>query len=350
MTLTEVSYNLRRLFPFIILGIISILIFFYSLRILFTYLDQKSKETIILNPIFQKIPSPLNTTASSSAGITFKIDTIEGKPVTATASAKVFFMIPPSNTRFGYKEKIFLAAKTMGIDVDTATYRLLGKNAVFADSTQKLVIDIQNFNFTYEYYFENNPSIFAHVISPNPEDAVSRSINFLQAADIYPQELANGKTHTIFFSYDPTSNTIRPVEKNSGANVVEVDFTRPEIDGIPIVSKTFYNSQNYVLMSLLDDGGYKILRSQVKHYNISNEQVGIYPVRTGDEAYKDLQEGNAKVISNPQKNNYVVIHKMFLAYYDSPDYQDYLQPVYVFVGDNDFIAYVPAISKEYLSN
>jgi hypothetical protein len=40
---------------------------------------------------------------------------------------------------------------------------------------------------------------------------------------------------------------------------------------------------------------------------------------------------------------------MFLAYYDPDIYQEYLQPVYVFVGEPNFIAYVPAISNEYLA-
>lgn len=39
---------------------------------------------------------------------------------------------------------------------------------------------------------------------------------------------------------------------------------------------------------------------------------------------------------------------MFLGYFDPDVYQEYLQPVYVFIGDDDFVSYVPAVSGEYL--
>jgi hypothetical protein len=39
---------------------------------------------------------------------------------------------------------------------------------------------------------------------------------------------------------------------------------------------------------------------------------------------------------------------MFLGYYDPDIYQKYLQPVYVFLGNNGFVAYVPAIKEEYV--
>ena len=35
---------------------------------------------------------------------------------------------------------------------------------------------------------------------------------------------------------------------------------------------------------------------------------------------------------------------MFTAYYFSDAYTQYLTPVYVFTGDNGFVAYVPAVS------
>jgi hypothetical protein len=38
-----------------------------------------------------------------------------------------------------------------------------------------------------------------------------------------------------------------------------------------------------------------------------------------------------------------------LAYYEPVTLTQYLQPIYVFKGDNNFIAYVPAISDKYIS-
>lgn len=350
MTLTEVSYYARRLAPYVLLGVLVILIVFYAIKLLLVSLENRNANTIRLNPAFQQIKNPLDHIASSSAGITYKLDTIEGRPIIATSAAQVFFVVPPTATSFGYREKMYLIAKTMGIDVDAARYRLLGKNAIFAQDDQKLIIDIQNFNFSYQYFFENVPGFFLGVDTPTTEEGVSRAINFLQSIDLYPQALASGKTHTVFFSYDELGQAITPLPDERGANLVEVDFTRPDIDGLPIVSSTFFNSQNYALLAHLKNRTYRVLRAQVKHFDLSEEQVGVYPLRNGDEAYSDLRDGRGYIISNPSGARSVTVRKMFLAYYDREEYQDYLQPVFVFVGDDNFVAYVPAIAKSYLAN
>jgi hypothetical protein len=131
--------------------------------------------------------------------------------------------------------------------------------------------------------------------------------------------------------------------------MVEVDFSRPDLGGIPVVSSTYYNTQNYVLMAFYTNGDYKVLKSQIQYQERSTDQIGVYPVRTGDEAYADLQKGEGYIIQNPTKEKSVTIKKMFLAYFDSDQTQQYLQPVYVFLGEeNNFVAYVPAIAKDYI--
>ena len=39
---------------------------------------------------------------------------------------------------------------------------------------------------------------------------------------------------------------------------------------------------------------------------------------------------------------------MFMGYYDPDIYQGYLEPVYVFLGTDNFVAFVPAVIDEYL--
>jgi GTP cyclohydrolase III len=40
---------------------------------------------------------------------------------------------------------------------------------------------------------------------------------------------------------------------------------------------------------------------------------------------------------------------MFLAYLDLDAYAEYVQPVYVFLGNDNFVGYVPAIDDKYLA-
>lgn len=141
------------------------------------------------------------------------------------------------------------------------------------------------------------------------------------------------------------------LKDNIRANLVEVDFYRPDIDAqpnaVPVVSPKYFNSQNYVLMMFRTDGTFKVLRSQIKFFDKSVEQVGVYPIRSGDEAFADLKKGKGFIVSLPPVTK-ITIRKMFLGYFDPDVFQEYLQPVYVFLGDGDFVGYVPAVSGQYL--
>ncbi len=351
MSLTEAAYYVRRALPFVILGGLIFLILFYAIQLLFLILQANKKPNVHIDPTFGVIKNLVINEASSSAGINFKLDTIEGKPVTATESAKVFFL-PPTTSRFGYRERIYLMAKTLGFDTENTKYKLIGKQAIFSEPNQKLTIDITNFNFNYQYFFEKEPDLFRQTLTPITKESEDTAIDFLQSIGRYPDELAKGKTNTIFFKYNPEEKTMITLDRNIEANITEVDFYRLDVEAvpqpIPIVSPNYYNSPNYVLM-MFTPSGYRILRAQINFHEKSEEQVGIYPLRSGDSAYEYLKSGKALVVSHPQGEKDVVIRKMFIGYFDPEVYQDYLQPVYVFLGEGNFVAYVPAITDEYLT-
>ncbi|MBI2051778.1 hypothetical protein HYT33_03390 [Candidatus Roizmanbacteria bacterium] len=104
-----------------------------------------------------------------------------------------------------------------------------------------------------------------------------------------------------------------------------------------------------LISTVRTSGEVRILRSEVKFFEKSEEQVGIYPLKTGEQAYEVLRRGEAYVVSNPENRTSITVKRMFLAYFDPDVYQDYLQPVYVFLGEGNFVAYVPAVSSEFLT-
>ncbi len=347
-TLTDFSYGVRKYAPYGVLVILIILIIFYSFQLLFIL--SKPKETgpqVTINPVFDKIRKPYIADASPSAGLRFTLDTVEGRPVTATSSAKIYFM-PPAQTRFNYKEKAYLMAKSLGLDTEAASYRLLGSQVSLSDAVQRLTVDIKNFNFTYSYGFDTHPEVLSGTVEPNGAIAQDRARELLRTVGRYPDELTRGKTNVIYFSYDPATKAMTELKDAKGANLVEVDFYRPDKENIPIVTPRFFNSQNYALLAFYENGSAKVLRAQIQFYETSDEQVGLYPVRSGEEAYEFLKQGFGTVIANPRRLNSVTIRKIFLAYYDPDVYQDYFQPVYVYLGDDNFVAYVPAVSDAYL--
>ncbi len=348
MTLTEISYYSRKMLPFLVLIVLIFLIFFYAIKLFFLYLNLNRPKQLSINPIFNKISQPKVSGASSSAGLNFTLDTIEGEPITATETAKIYFM-PESTSRFGIREKAYLVAKAFGFDTTVVKHNLVNNsNYVFKDGKQDLSIDITNFNFKYVYQFAGDKNLFDNTKIPTKSEIEEKASSFLKQINRYPEELAQGKSNIIYLRYDSLYKRLSVAARPQDANVVEIDFYRPDIDGFSTVSPTYFNSQNSMIMVFHADD-YKILRAQVEFFEKSNEQVGIYPVKTGAQAWADLKAGKGIIISSPNGSKNIVIKKMFFGYFDPDSYQEYLQPVYVFLGDGNFVAYVSAVTADYLT-
>lgn len=349
MTLTEVSYFSRKFAPFAILIFVIVLILFYTFKLMFLFAELNKPKVVEINPIFKEIRLLELPEATPSSQHTYVMDTVEGEPITATEAAKVFF-IPKSPFRFGYKEKISVIAKTLGFEGNGLEYQLSAKktDAIFEDKKRKFVIDINNFNFKFDQDITRSPELFQKPAIPDKESAQNKAIDFLKSFDRYPTDLAKGRMNVIFLQYDTVSSRTAVLEDNKDANMAEVDFYRADIDQFPIVSPKYFNSQNYVTM-VQTVNGYQVVGAQMQFFEKSEGQVGIYPIIDGQTAFEKLATGSGFIVSGanlPQKQ--IPIKRMFMGYFDPNTYQEYLQPVYVFLGDNNFVAYVPAVTDKYL--
>lgn len=348
MTLTEFSYQFKKALPFVLIFFIILLILFYILKLLFLYLGMQ-KPSIVFNPVFGRIEAPRVKDKLAKTDFKYRLDNIAGEPVTATRSAKVFFL-PEEKTSFGYLEKAYLLAKNLGFDTDTVNYKFDKQTKmVFETKTRKLAIEITNFNFSYQYKYQRNPQIFLQTTIPEEDFIKSRATEVITNLGRYPEELAKGKNNVIYLYFDPLKETIEAVKDRNEANLVEVDFYRADIDGFPIVPPKYFTSQNFVVM-VFKGNSYSIVKAQIKFFKTSIAKVGLYPIKSGQQAWDELTSNKATIVAAPLNEQEIVIKKMFMGYLDPDFYQPYLEPVYVFLGANNFVAYVPAIANDYLQN
>jgi len=328
-----------------------LLVLFYAFKVFFTYLDSQKTEVIFSNPVFGKIPPPEIKIGTPSGGLEYVLDTVEGSPTTASPTAKVFFL-PETSTKFGYREKIYLIAKNLGFDTETVSHTLSGQKAVFEDAKRRLSIDITNFNYDYEYLYATDEAFFQNIAIPDENQIQQAATDFLKEVGRYPEELAMGKNHILYFNLDTENNRLYATERPQEANVVEVDFYRPDVDAasspIPVVPPSYFNSQNHVVM-VFSESGVKVLRAKIAFFEKSTTQIGVYPLKTGDTAWVELKAGKGTIVANDTVGSSITVKKMFLGYFDPDTYQPYLEPVYVFLGDNNYVGYVPAVSNAYLS-
>lgn len=348
MSLTEVSYYSRKFAPFAIFAFVVVLIFFYSLKLIFLVFTLNQPKVTYINPLFKEIkPLFLKKDATTSAGFSFTLDTIEGQPITATDTAQVF-LFPPSKFQFDYLPKVYVMAKMLGFDTEVVKHKLINNEAIFQDGKRRLAIDINTYNFRYDYDFRHDYELVDNAIKPDQEGAQNTAINFLKSIDRYPQDLAKGKTNPVYMFYDKTSSSAGIIDNPQNSNMIEIDFYRPDVAQYPAVSPSYFNSQNYVMIMTRDSGS-TVVSAQVKYFDVSETQIGIYPLITGQKAYQKLLAGEGILVTGEGDKKNVTIKKMFFGYFDPDTYQDYYQPVYVFLGDNNFVSYVPAVSEKWLS-
>lgn len=347
MTLTEVSYYSRRLAPFFVLAFVVLLIMFYLVKLIIILNPPSTSMGPVLNPAFREMKQLQIADAVSSGGHTYVMENIEGKPITATEAAEVFYLIP-SKPSLNYTDKIYLMARNLGFD-SSIHHTLIGTTeAQFTDTKKTFNIDIYNYNFKFDIDIQHSPELFTNNGIPDPDDARNQAIDFLKSNDSYPNDFATGRTNIIYLQYDKVSSRTAVLQDSKEANMVEVDFYRSDIDQFPIVSPHYFNSQNYVTMAF-NNGTYTVVSAQVKFFEKSTQEVGLYPVLTGNEAFQKLATGSGYIVSGADSGTKeIAIKRMFLGYYDSSVYQEHMMPVYVFLGDGNFVAYVPAITDRWI--
>lgn len=354
MTLTELNYYVRKFTPLGVIFFLVVLMIFLAVQLIFLYLNSQQSTQVeptqkaTIDTAFNNIGAPIIPQARSSDAYTYVIDTLDGTPnvENATEAATVYF-IPKATASFGSLSTVSLMAKEAGFDTEVTQPKISDNVATFDDGKKKLVIDMASFNFSFDYVLTQEDINFDSSDVPSERDLTSRATAFFSNLDRYPQELAKGTQNIMYMNFNAGSKEIQSLETSEGANMAEIDFYRPDINGYPVVTSTYYNSPHYVLIGF-SPAGDRIVRAQVKLYEISKDQIGQYPLRTAELAFGDLQAGKGLVVSSTQEAGQVTIKKVFLAYYDPDVYQEYFQPVYVFLGDNNYVGYVPAVTEQYI--
>ena len=216
------------------------------------------------------------------------------------------------------------------------------------------------FNVVTQAFTLENPTTTAPAdteqgrkLPPQSAQAISIAKNFLSKMSLLPQDLDDTKTKITFLK--SLGGTLAKATSLSESDFTQVDFYRKPVDDIPVVNEN--PSQSLITFLLKTDNNFdlQVVKAKYVYTTIDNTQGSTYPIKTPQEAFENLKNGNAYIPASSSLtplrsggNQAVGIQQVYLAYYESTDAMDFLLPVYVFEGDNNFIAYVSAIKDEWL--
>jgi len=294
---------------------------------------------------FGKLPKIQFPEKKITGQFTYTVDTLTGVLPVFPDRAKVFKMVPDRPDLLATqkaKDKVAKAGfKTNGILVSENTYEWISDDPL----AKKLVFNTLTSNFTLTSSFLTDPAILSAINLPDKEKAISIAQSFLTSMSLLPLDLDPQKTKVTFLSIK--NGVLVPSTSYSETQILRVDLFQKDIEKMPI----YYPNPTVSNISLLIGGGKDEPQIVQVNYNYQGitEENATYPIKTAQEAYSELEKGMAYIASDV-KPGPISINNVFLAYYIGENRQEYLLPIVVFEGKNNFIAYVSAVKNGWISN
>lgn len=348
--LTEISITARKTGFFAVIIVIGLII----LRMIIGFSIQIYKASHQPAPAppdvrFNKIPKPVFSDENRlSSGLTFSLQNIAGRPPDTTASARVYYM-PKKLPSFESGDRAKKLAKRLGFIQDPKIESIYYFYTDAGEPLHTLSIDSVHLNFQLIYKYRENPQIFGSEQITSSQQVLDSAKNFIKSNDLFDDSIVNGKITSDLLRYDPASQKLIPANSLSATQAVRINFFREDLDGMKILPPEFNQSYNYLLYAPTPKTNLKnVLELYYTFWPIAFLEYGTYPLSSAQQAYQAMIDGFATVISmGSNTSNSIVIRNIYLAYYDSKQPQLYLQPIFVFEGDNGFVAYYPAITSDW---
>jgi hypothetical protein len=343
MSLTETAYTSRQLIKY---GGSGLVIFVF----LWTVITAGYKAYIKAHPpyvaptirygILPKLVFPEKQVNKKTFTLQLANDAIP----TFKDQAKVYVIYRP-NTTFLALEEDKKTAADFGFDTDPTEVKP-GIYEFKNDTLNRtLTVNVLDGDFKMTYPYTSDQMLLTPTTMPKKDEAIDIAANFLKKGNKLTDDLDQGDKKVTFWQIQ--SDGLKAVSSQAEANAARVDFYRKNFDDLPLLSTDFGQASVSVLVSGSDMEAKKVIEVNFKDINIDRESFSTYPIKTAQTAIDDLNSGNYWTTVDVSDSN-VIIRKMYLAYFEPTTLTNYLQPIFVFEGDNNFVAYVSAVDDKYL--
>jgi len=294
---------------------------------------------------FGKLPQIPFPEASSSATLTYTLETPEGGlPTNISTQAKVYFMPKVSPNLLSLDNaKAIANGLRFGSDPQQISDTVYVFNNPKAPSALKINIITGAFSISYNLAQDKSP---LDNKPPIAEVAASKFRSFLSDGNILPADL----TGTTTSKYLKLSNgQLIDALSLSESDLAKVNLFRKNYDKLPSVTGIPDQANVWAMLSGAGDPEHEIIAAEYHYFPVDETQFSTYPIKTPAEAFAELQAKQAFIASiglNKDGDSLKIRH-IYLAYFDPGTETEFYQPIYVFEGDNGFIAYLPAVSAAY---
>lgn len=205
-------------------------------------------------------------------------------------------------------------------------------------------LDIESNTFMFNTDYLSRPELLLNVSLPSGFDAVQKSKAFLNRGALLPDDVATNSGEVVYKK--SLGGELVDAVSVSDADFIAADLNRNPIDGL----YRMYTPEGYkgTIHAVMTDSAKAddVLMFEFNYHAVDYTQVHTYPLRSVNSAWQELQNGGGFVAQKGAADT-AVIREVELGYYDDFEYQQYLQPIYVFKGDG-FLGYASALDKAWI--
>lgn len=349
-SLTITAYYTRRAINWTILAVIiyMILRIFWTILVglwIFLFPPQPPPP----NNAFGKLPAirfPAPKTPPPAGQLTFTLETISGTVPKASDSAYVFF-VPKAAANLLALPKTQEFARRLNLDPTPIQetknmYRFADRDFIL----RSLKFDIITGNFMLRYLFEQDTGLFNDKTLIDANQAVARSIGTLEDNELYAKDLKEGSNQITYLRL--VGDALVKVNSFSQADGIRVDFFRKPIGKIKVFTPYPDEGLIWFIYSGNKNPKRQLLELNYTYWPVDYQTNATYGLKPSMQAWQELQSGGGYIARYPGEGTAAIIRNVYLGYYESTEYQPYIQPIYVFEGDGGFLAYVPAVAPPWV--
>ena len=341
--LTDVAIKTRKAIRYSLIFLVLILLLRIILSFSFSLYrnlvpEPTPEPTISFGPL-PKIQFPKQEVPKN---INYSIETTTGELPILETQANVYFIPKPPPTLFSLDTATSKAATLgftgKGTEVSSSIHQFSSPKT---PATIQINIITGDFSISYDLSQDTSPISSQ---PPAPEIAVNTPKSILSRASSLPDDLSGPTSHSFL---EIQGQSLVPSLSLSEADFTKVNlYRKPLGKDYPSVTSTPDEANVWFILSGAREREKQVIAAEYHHFPVDEEQLSTYPLKTSQKALEDLIAGDAFIASAGNTEN-VIIRKVFLAYFDPVHAGTFLQPIVVFEGDNNFVAYVPAVIQEY---
>lgn len=346
-SLTQVAITARKVIRYsiflVIFLIIGRVILGITLRLINQVFPAPPPPPTVAFGTLSPIPFPKNENLPK---LQYVLQTATGDYPKLPTQTKVYYMTKPGASLNSFEDAKRKAAALGFVSDPVAISQTLYKFAhPIVPATLQINIITGIFSISYDLAKDSSPLSSR---APNPEVAASNAKSYLSSAGLLAQDISQGTPGHNFLKIQ--NQQLVPAISLSEASLIRINLFRGDYDKLPSLPPHPTMGNIWFLMTGSRETEKQFVGGQYQYFPVDQTQSATYPIKTPQEAYNNLTSGKGYIADlGLNSNGNITIRKIYLANYD-PDVQtDFFQPIFVFEGDNGFVAYVPAVTDVYYS-